>query len=126
MAKADIILIPFPFTNLSDTKIRPCLVLLESEFDVAVSFITTQTGWNDSASLRTGPTTANGLKKESLIRLNKLATIDKELIIGKIGSLDKGERDIVNKKLNNNVSSPRDYKFFQHSVQISINSYSSS
>ncbi|HYM92972.1 MAG TPA: type II toxin-antitoxin system PemK/MazF family toxin, partial [Chitinophagaceae bacterium] len=87
MPKADIILIPFPFTNLSDTKIRPCLVLIDAEYDVTVSFITTQTGWNDTASVVIKPTQSNGLKKESLIRLNKLATIDKELIIGKIGEL---------------------------------------
>ena len=99
MAKADIILIPFPFTDLSTTKIRPCLVLLEAEFDVTVSFITTQTGWNDSGSVAIKPTALNGLKKESLIRLNKLATIDKELIIGKIGTLDKQEKSIINQKL---------------------------
>ncbi|MEO7923803.1 MAG: type II toxin-antitoxin system PemK/MazF family toxin [Chitinophagaceae bacterium] len=99
MAKADIILIPFPFTNLTDTKIRPCLVLIEAEYDVTVSFITTQTGWNDNATALIRPTDSNGLKKESLIRLNKLATIDKELIIGKIGELDATERDIVNQKL---------------------------
>ncbi len=100
MAKADIILIPFPFTNLSDTKIRPCLVLIDAEFDVTVSFITTKTGWNDNASLPVKPTAQNGLKKESLIRLNKLATIDKELIIGKIGELNANELSLVNQKLN--------------------------
>ena len=99
MAKADIILIPFPFTDLSDTKIRPCLILVEAEYDVTVSFITTQTGWNDSNSIVIKPTTANGLKKESLIRLNKLATIDKDLIIGKIGMLDSNEKNNVNQKL---------------------------
>ncbi len=99
MAKADIILIPFPFTNLSDTKIRPCLVLLESEFDVTVSFITTQTGWNDNNAVTIKPLSTNGLKKESAIRLNKLSTIDKELIIGKIGVLNEAEKKIVNQKL---------------------------
>ena len=87
MPKGEIILIPF--TNLTDTKIRPCLVLIESEFDLTVSFITTQTGWNDKDALAVKPSAANGLKKESLIRLNKLATIDKELVIGKIGALNK-------------------------------------
>ena len=82
MPKADIVLVPFPFTNLSDIKIRPCLVLIDSEYDVTVSFITTQTGWNDKASLTIKASEVNGLKKDSLIRLNKLATIDKELILG--------------------------------------------
>ncbi len=99
MAKADIILIPFPFTNLTDTKIRPCLVLLESEYDVTVSFITTQTGWNDKNSVTIKPLSTNGLKKESLVRLNKLATIDKELIMGEIGRLTDAERNKINQKL---------------------------
>src|SRR5258706_2317510 len=99
MAKADIILIPFPFTNLSDTKIRPCLVLIDAEYDVTVSFITTQTGRNDHASVSLKPTKSNGLKKESFIRLSKLATIDKELIIGKIGELNTHEMIAVNQKL---------------------------
>jgi mRNA interferase MazF len=99
MAKAEIVLIPFPFTNLSDVKVRPCLILIETEYDVTVSFITTQTGWNDKASVTIKANAGNGLKKDSLIRLNKLATIDKELIFGKIGILSKEEINLVNQKL---------------------------
>jgi len=99
MPKGEIVLIAFPFTNLIDTKIRPCLVLIEAEFDVTISFITTQTGWNDKAALAIKSSVTNGLKKESLIRLNKLATIDKELVMGKIGSLSKDELAAVNQKL---------------------------
>jgi mRNA interferase MazF len=99
MPKGEIVLIPFPFTNLTDIKIRPCLVLIEAAFDITVSFITTQTGWNDEGSVAVKPSAGNGLKKDSLIRLNKLATIDKELILGKIGKLDINEMDLVNLKL---------------------------
>lgn len=99
MSKGEIVLVPFPFTNLSDTKIRPCLILIEAEYDITVSFITTQTGWNDKASVIIKSSAGNGLKKDSLIRLNKLATIDKELILGKIGSLSNSEILAVNQKL---------------------------
>jgi mRNA interferase MazF len=99
MPKGEIILIPFPFTNLTDTKMRPCLVLIKAEYDVTISFITTQTGWNDKAALAIKPSPSNGLKKESLIRLNKLATLDKELVIGKIGVVNKAELTAVNQKL---------------------------
>ena len=99
MAKADIVLIPFPFTNLSDTKIRPCLVLIDGEYDVTVAFITTQTGRNDIGSVPVNPSPSNGLRKESLVRLNKVATIDKDLILGKIGLLDSKEKLAVNQKL---------------------------
>lgn len=99
MPKGEIVLLPFPFTNLSDIKIRPCLVLIEAEHDVTVSFITTQTGWNDKASVNIKANAGNGLKKDSLIRLNKLATIDIELIFGKIGMLNNDELNTVNQKL---------------------------
>ena len=99
MRKGDIVLVPFPFTNLSDAKIRPCLVLAEAEYDVTVSFITTQTGWGDQASVAIKSSDSNGLKKDSLIRLNKLAILDKELIIGILGALSNSEIIAVNEKL---------------------------
>jgi mRNA interferase MazF len=42
MEKGDIVLITFPFTDLSGTKLRPALVLANTELDLTVSFITTQ------------------------------------------------------------------------------------
>ena len=41
MKKGDIVLIPFPFTDLTGNKNRPALVLVESEEDITVCFITT-------------------------------------------------------------------------------------
>ena len=99
MLKGDIVLIPFPFTNLSGTKIRPALVLISTDTDVTVTFITTQMEWADEASVKLTPTKSNALKKDSVIRLNKIATIDKSLVLGKIGQLSKEEIDLTNTKL---------------------------
>lgn len=40
--KGKIILVPFPFTDLTATKLRPALVLLEGEQDVVVAFISSK------------------------------------------------------------------------------------
>jgi len=34
------------------------------------------------------PSQSNGLKKESIVKTSKIATIDRNLIIGKLGSID--------------------------------------
>jgi len=99
MRKGDIVLVPFPFTNLSEAKIRSCLILIEAEYDVTVSFITTQSTWQDEASVLLYSSPENGLKKDSIVRLNKLATIDKEMILGKIGKLNAKEILPINQKL---------------------------
>ena len=47
MAKGDIILITFPFTDLSGSKLRPVVILADSNEDVTVTFITTQLKWRE-------------------------------------------------------------------------------
>lgn len=40
--KGKIVLVPFPFTDLTASKLRPALVLYEGEKDVVLSFITSK------------------------------------------------------------------------------------
>jgi len=99
MNKGDIVLIPFPFTDLSGNKNRPAIILIDSKDFVTVCFITTQLKWQSDFDILLQPTQLNGLKKDSLIRLNKFATIDKELILGLLGRLDGHYLDKLNKNL---------------------------
>src|SRR6478752_1343925 len=99
MKKGDIVLIPFPFTDLSGIKNRPALILACTESDLTVSFITTQLKWQEESDVLLQPATENGLKKPSLLRLNKLITIDKDLVIGRLGNLSIDEITLVNKSL---------------------------
>jgi|ERR1700691_886938 mRNA interferase MazF len=99
MKKGDIILVPFPFTDLTGDKFRPAIVLIESEKDVTVAFVTTQIQWKEETDILLQPTPENGLKKESLIRLSKLATIDKELALGRLGELDSAIVKLLNSNL---------------------------
>src|SRR5215212_2263970 len=96
MAKGDIVLITFPFTDLSGSKLRPSVILADNSHDVTVAFITTQLKWQEPTDVLLTPTFINGLKKLSLVRASKLATLDKSLIKGRMGSLtikEVGELD---------------------------------
>ncbi|SDH09041.1 type II toxin-antitoxin system PemK/MazF family toxin [Psychroflexus sediminis] len=99
MKKGDIVLIPFPFTDLSGSKNRPAVVLISTDEDVSICFMTTQLKWQSDFDVNIQPSETNGLKKESLIRLNKLATINKNLVLGRLGGLDTNELKKLNVSL---------------------------
>lgn len=99
MKKGDILLIPFPFTDLMGQKNRPALVLITTGTDVTVAFITTQIKWQEEHDLKLEPSPENGIKRTSLVRLSKLATIDNELLIGKLGNLSEANIQQLNKNL---------------------------
>jgi mRNA interferase MazF len=99
MQKGDIILIPFPFTDLSGNTNRPALVLVNGEMDVTLAFISTQLKWKDETDIILKPSVGNGLKKESLLRLSKIATIDKSLALGLLGKIDSRLMKQVNHNL---------------------------
>jgi len=93
MNKGDIVLVRFPFTDLSSDKLRPALVIAPQnlEGDVILAFITTQINKEELCDIFISSKDADfnrtGLKRDSLIKINKLATLNKRIIIGKIGVL---------------------------------------
>jgi|SRR3989344_6329028 len=94
----DIVLTPFPFTDLSGNKVRPALVLgvPATGDDVTVCFISSNTPEPKSKlqkfdiliSEKEKDFKKTGLKLKSLIKTTKIATLDKIVILGKIGVLD--------------------------------------
>ena len=82
-------IIPFPFTDLTGVKNRPALILVATDSDIPVSFITTQVKWEDEFDVKLEPSKENGLKKTSLIRLSKLSTIDKDLVYWSTRTIDR-------------------------------------
>jgi mRNA interferase MazF len=88
MKKGDIVLIPFPFSDLSGKKTRPALILHSGENHIIVSFVSTNVSFMEKTDLLVTPTYQNGLKKNSLVRLDKIASLDKNLAVGLLGRLD--------------------------------------
>ena len=99
MKKGDIILVPFPFTDLSGSKLRPALVLVEEGGDVVAGFISTILKERFKSDYFVKKSEKNSLKKDSLIKLNKLATLSHDLIKGKIGELSTDDLKEIDKKL---------------------------
>lgn len=99
MAKGDIVLITFPFTDLSGSKLRPAVVLAQTTLDLTVSFITTQLQWQEPTDVQLFPTSSNGIRKDSLIRTSKVATLDKTLARGLLGRLTNSDLNELNTKL---------------------------
>jgi mRNA interferase MazF len=106
MVKGDIVLITFPFTDLSGSKLRPAVVLSETELDVTVCFITTQMQWQELTDVPLLPTSFNGIRKQSLIRTSKIATLDKTLAKGLLGRLTHIELNDLNNKLKTLLQQP--------------------
>ena len=99
MVKGDVILIPFPFTNLSGNKLRPAVVLAADNTDVTACFITSQIGWQEPTDVLLIPSHANGLKVTSLVRTRKIASIQQNLAKGLLGRLSASELTELNSKL---------------------------
>jgi mRNA interferase MazF len=98
--KWDIILVPFPFTDLTAVKKRPALVVSPDVYnrsgpDLVIAFITSST----NVSPRPGDHRIqfwkeSGLPKASLLRM-KFATIDQDIVLKKIGHLHQPEQKSV-------------------------------
>jgi mRNA interferase MazF len=94
LTRGDLVLIQFPFTDLSAQKLRPALIVGRvSGDDVIVAFISSRRTFSTdpSAEHAVGSTDAEfgttGLKSPSLIRLNKLATLHRGLVRRRIGRI---------------------------------------
>jgi mRNA interferase MazF len=99
MKKGSIVLIPFPFSDLKGSKIRPAVVLCHNKLDVTICFITSELKWKTKFDVSLLPSYGNGLKAASLIRVGKIATINSDLILGELGELT----DIEISKMNNGL-----------------------
>ncbi|MDP1633728.1 MAG: type II toxin-antitoxin system PemK/MazF family toxin [Gallionellaceae bacterium] len=101
-----IVLTPFPFTDLTGAKLRPVLMLRQaSRFDdwlvCMVSSQVQQTEANlDEILTPADPDFANsGLKVPSVLRLSRLAVLDGSLLLGSIGAISDDRLKNVRQRL---------------------------
>ncbi len=89
------VLVPFPFTDLTATKQRPALVISNDSlnargYDVGLLAITSQIPVNllpHGFLIPAADQRASGLPKPSLIKLTKVITLHESLVVKRLGSL---------------------------------------
>jgi mRNA interferase MazF len=94
LAKGEIVLVEFPFTDLSQTKLRPAVVLaLNSAInEFTVCFISSQNvnrlNPTEFALLDSDPEFAQtGLRISSKVRVTRITTLSRQLIAKRLGKL---------------------------------------
>ena len=89
--KGDVVVVPFPFSDLTQAKRRPALVLAElTGGDLILSQITSQDVKDDySVTLDTEEFESGNLNKKSNIRPNRIFTADQKILLYKVGHLKK-------------------------------------
>jgi|SRR3989344_1979637 len=96
-----VILVPFPFTDLSGSKVRPAVVISNknSGEDIILAFISTNTKKKRRFEVFVKMNEKNGLKADSVVLVSKIATLEKKVVLGEIGRLSDKELLAIKDKL---------------------------
>lgn len=99
--KGDVVVVNFPFSDLTSAKKRPALLVAElSKNDVILCQITSQFTSDSSATLIEDNDFLNGsLNKISYVKSNRVFTANEKIIAYKIGSLNPERTNEVIAKL---------------------------
>lgn len=103
LSKGDIVLVPFPFTDLTRTKLRPTVVLWADPngSDVTLCFISSQ----NVSSIGSGefvidPSDAEfkgtQLKVASKVRVTRIVTLERQLVQRRLGKLGATQTQQLN------------------------------
>ncbi len=99
--KGDVVVTPFPFSDLTANKKRPALVIADlTGDDIIICLITSQNAKDNYAISLASNDLANGqLRQDSNIRPNRLFTIDAKIILYRIDTLKKEKTEKVMEKI---------------------------
>jgi mRNA interferase MazF len=99
--KGDVVVVPFPFSDLSQSKRRPALIIADlSGDDLILCQITSQSISDKYAiSLTDEDFQSGSLKRPSNVRPNRLFTADINIILYKIGHLKDEKIDEITTKI---------------------------
>lgn len=108
--QGDIILIRMPFSDLTNSKQRPVLVISNDNYnskteDIVIAAITSKLGgFEHSVRIDTKDLTEGKLKVTSEIRADKIYTLSKSIVRRKFGQVNVEIIESVRKKINNLIN----------------------
>lgn len=88
-AIASVVLIPFPFSDLSASKLRPAVVLADAEKGDWIICMITSNPYADARAvqLKASDFVEGGLSRESYVRPARLVTLNQTLMTREVGKL---------------------------------------
>jgi len=95
MKTGDIILIPFPFAQLTNVKVRPAVVIAQTKdkykdiIVAAISSVIPKTITKNEIIIE--PNETNKLRTKSVIKVDRIVTLKKEDMIAPLGKLSEAE-----------------------------------
>lgn len=105
--KNKIVLVPFPFDDLSANKVRPAVFLtdeIQPYGHIVLAFITSKVSRNPSATdfvidSKDVDFAQTGLKGDSMVRLHRLMTSSKSIIKRQLGELSNNQQTEIENRL---------------------------
>jgi len=90
-----IVLVPFPFSDLSQAKLRPAIVLANAGRDDWILCQVTSNPYGDPRAVRlaTSSFSSGSLRSDSYARPGKLFTASRELMVGHVANLSSEARE---------------------------------
>lgn len=109
-----VVLIPFPFTDLTTVKQRPALVISSTSFnqrhqDIIVLAITSQNPFDlkaDEIALTESDQKSAFLPKPSKVKTSKIVSVDQRLVRKILGLISRDSLDIVVERVYSNLHRP--------------------
>ena len=99
--RGDVVVVPFPFSDLSQAKRRPALVVAELEGDDLILCQITSRGVRDryAVPLDDGDFAEGGLRQPSNIRPSRLFTADRAIVLYRVGRLRRDKMDEITARI---------------------------
>lgn len=97
----DVVLIEVPFTDLSQSKKRPALLLLSRGQDHLVAFFTSRVEQAGPDDVLVAASAGNGLAVDSAAFVTKLFTLHESLLVRTLGHLGKSDHRAIVERLVN-------------------------